>query len=133
PVPAAEAAWHLVAQLYYGAAGRCSTRTVGSTSAANTTAGPLRAAVSYHPIGRSVFESLLAGLPAPTGERGSDAHQDRCPWELDELPDPLSPQPAATWPGGLLTGRARHAVLLVPDADGEQVIDAYLTWAWRAR
>lgn len=133
PVPAAEAAWHLVAQLYYGAAGRCSTRTVGSTSAADTTAGPLRAAVSYHPIGRSVFESLLAGLPAPTGERGSGAYQDRCPWELNELPDPLSPQPAATWPGGLLTGRARHAVLLVPDTDGEQVINAYLTWAWRVR
>ena len=52
PVPTHEAAWHLIAQLYYGAAGRCASRTVEDTSAANSNAGPLRGALSYHPIGR---------------------------------------------------------------------------------
>ncbi len=52
PVPTHEAAWHLIAQLYYGAAGRCASRTVRGTNAANSTAGPVRGALSYHPMGR---------------------------------------------------------------------------------
>ena len=129
PVPAHEAAWHLIAQLYYGAAGRCASRTVNGTSAANSNAGPLRGAVSYHPVGRTVFESLLVGVPVPPGE--VEIAADVCFWEYAARTNSRGAPPKPGWPGGLLTGRSRHAVLLVPGADGETVTDAYLTWAWR--
>jgi len=131
PIGPAEAAWYLVAQHFHGAGGRCSTRTVGATTESNTKVGPLRGTVAYHPIGRTVFESLLAGLPMADREPDSDEPADRCPWELDELPDPLGLPTPPTWPGGLLTGRSRHAVLLVPDHTGDHVVDVRLTWAWR--
>ncbi|MDN3355836.1 type I-E CRISPR-associated protein Cse1/CasA [Actinomadura sp. DC4] len=129
PVPTHEAAWNLIAQFYYGAAGRCASRTVNGASAANSNAGPLRGAVSYHLAGCTVFESLLAGLPAPSGP--VDAANDVCFWERTGSTDPQGMPPKPGWPGGLLTGRSRHAILLVPGADGETVNDAYLTWAWR--
>lgn len=131
-LPTAEAAWFLIAQLYFGAAGRCGSRTVAGQSAADTKAGPLRGTVSFHPLGRTLFESLLVGLPAPDSNDdfvGGDG--DVCPWERDELPHPLGKPASPGWPGGLLTGRSRAAVLLVPDESGDQVVDAYLTWAWR--
>jgi CRISPR system Cascade subunit CasA len=34
-----------------------------------------------------------------------------------------------TWPKRLLTGRSRHAVLLVSNQDGSAATDCYLTWA----
>ncbi|MFE0590869.1 type I-E CRISPR-associated protein Cse1/CasA [Micromonospora echinospora] len=128
-VPAAEAAWYLIAQLYYGASGRCSSREVAGQKFANSTAGPLRGTMSYHPLGENLFESLVVGVPP--GRSMQDEEPDRCPWEWDELPDPLGVPWPATWPGGALTGGARHAVLLVPDTTGEAVTDAYVTWAWR--
>lgn len=128
-VPAHEAAWNLIAQLYYGAAGRCASRTVNGTSAANGNAGPLRGTVSYHLTGRTLFESLLIGVPKPPSQ--VDAADDVCFWERTGSTDPRGRPPKPGWPGGLLTGRSRHAVLLVPGADGETVGDAYLTWAWR--
>jgi CRISPR system Cascade subunit CasA len=132
PLPAAEAAWYLIAQHFYGASGRCSTRVVNGRSEANTTAGPLRGVVSFHPRGRNVFESLLCGLVSPAAAADIDQSvMDRCPWERDALADPLGRPTAPAWPVGLIVGQSRHALLLVPDASGEQVIDAYLTWAWR--
>jgi CRISPR system Cascade subunit CasA len=131
PLSSAEAVWWLVAQLFYGPSGRCSSRVVRGESFANSTAGPLRSVVSFHPLGRTVFESLVAGIPAPDTAAGLAESLDACPWEREELPDPLGVPPQRGWPGGLLAGGFRHAVLLVPDAAGEQVTDAYLTWAWR--
>ncbi|MGW1684306.1 type I-E CRISPR-associated protein Cse1/CasA [Streptomyces albidoflavus] len=135
PLPAHEAFWHLVIHHYYGASGRCSTRTVpGSTLPRDPglTAGPLRSTLSFHPQGATLFETLLLHLtPCPDDPDDEDAWTpaaDACPWEED-LPDPLAPLPPATWPGRLLTGRSRHALLLIPDADGSHVTDAYLTWA----
>lgn len=128
PLPAYEAAWYLVAQLYYGAAGRCTSREVRGQAFANTSAGPLRSVMSYHPVGRNLFESLILGVPARLAENEA---ADLCPWERHELPDPLGPPEPTTWPGGLLTGQANHAVLLVSAADGETVADAYVTWARR--
>lgn len=125
-----QAAWYLLAQLYYGAAGRCATRAVGAISEANSTAGPLRGTVSYHPLGETLFESLLCGLTPPPGA-GSPGPVHPPPWERPELRDPLGPAPIPSWPHGLLVDRARHAVLLVPSADGARVENAYLTWAWR--
>ncbi|MCP2256505.1 hypothetical protein LX15_000188 [Streptoalloteichus tenebrarius] len=100
PVPAAEGAWWLLVHWYYGAAGRCSTRKVGSVSSASRTAGPLRGRMSYHPKGDTLFVSLLASMvPPPQREQG----EDRCPWEWSNLPDPLSPPPLVRGVRGALT------------------------------
>jgi CRISPR system Cascade subunit CasA len=137
PVPSGTAFLHLVAQLYYGPSGRCTARSVGETNEANTAAGPLRSVVSYHPVGRDLFESLMFGLLDPEElefgelEFGEKA-PDLCPWENDEPPDPLAsplPQPAGIC--SQLTGRFQHALLLTPSPDGETVTDARMTWAWR--
>jgi CRISPR system Cascade subunit CasA len=134
PIPAREAAWHLLAALYYGPSGRCTTRTVRSRSEANVTAGPLRGGLSCHPVGRTVFESLVAGIPTPDG---ADAYRYSLPdvaqWESAELPDPLRGPVPLRGLSRRLTGRFQHAVLLVPDSAGETVVDATLTWAWREK
>jgi CRISPR system Cascade subunit CasA len=125
---AAEAAWYLLAQLYYGASGRCATRTVDGQGSSNTRAGPLRRAVSYHPIGRTLFETLVVGVPRTEQVASGDA----CPWELPGLPHPFAPAVPRS-PIETLTGPFQHAVLLVPDATGRCVVDTYLTWASRGR
>uniref|UniRef100_UPI0007C71105 type I-E CRISPR-associated protein Cse1/CasA n=1 Tax=Streptomyces hirsutus TaxID=35620 RepID=UPI0007C71105 len=127
PVPTDQALWHLLIHHYYGASGTCSIRAVGDRRLGNATAGPLRSTLSFHPLGRTLYETLLAGLPKPA-DHWPDA-DDRCPWEEPELPDPLAPPPEVTWPGRMLTGRSRHALLLIPSADGREVTDAYVTWA----
>ncbi|MDA0564155.1 type I-E CRISPR-associated protein Cse1/CasA [Streptomonospora sp. S1-112] len=126
PVPAAEAAWHLIAWLYYGPSGMSTPRVVGDTSARNTTAGPLRSTISYHPMGDTLLETLLLGVPVCDDGPGGPA-----PWERTDLPDPLGLPEAPTGLMRLLCGRFRHALLLTPSADGSEVIDARITWAWR--
>ncbi|MFJ1755492.1 type I-E CRISPR-associated protein Cse1/CasA [Kitasatospora sp. NPDC088134] len=125
---AAEAVLHLLVWHYYGPSGRCSSRTVGTVKAADAKAGPLRSTLSYHPEGVSIFETLMAGLPEPASEVGRD--RDLCAWER-ELGDPTGPPPELTGPCSELTGRSQHALLLVPDASGRYVTDAFITWAWR--
>ncbi|MGQ4479340.1 type I-E CRISPR-associated protein Cse1/CasA [Streptomyces sp. SAS_276] len=136
PVPSEQALWHLLIHHYYGAAGQCSARTVDGRTLANAKAGPLRSTLSFHPLGRTLYETLLAGMPKPS-RLWPDA-EDRCPWEEplsvpdpdpDSGPDPDAAPPPVSSPGRLLTGRSRHAALLIPSADGRQVTDAYLTWA----
>lgn len=133
PVPASlvEAFFGLIVALYYGASGRCSTREVAGVSAANTKAGPLRTSLSYHPIGASLFETLIAGIPVPASMTGRELSGDLCPWEYEEYPDPLGTATEVTGVASLLTGRAQHAVLLVANTERDAVVDAYLTWAWR--
>lgn len=129
PVPAAEALWNLLVWHYYGEPGQCSSRDLGTRPPkGNMLAGPLRAALSFHPLGESLFGTLLAGLPLPA--RGTDPTRDLCPWELPELADPASAPEQPVGPRSGLTGRSHHALLLIPDAHGEHVVDAYLTWAW---
>ncbi len=134
PVPAAEAAWHLIAALYYGPSGRCTTRKVGPLSEGNTAAGPLRSGLSCHPVGRTVFESLVAGIPSPDG---GDSYRDRAvdlaPWELPELPNPRRGPVPVKGMARELAGCFQHAVLLTPNDAGEHVVDATLTWAWREK
>ncbi|MET8680003.1 type I-E CRISPR-associated protein Cse1/CasA [Streptomyces sp. NPDC004647] len=127
PVPAVEAAWHLIAQLYYGPSGQCTPRRITSIKPGNGDAGPLRKTISFHVWAPDLFTSLVLAVPAPDDSADFD-RPDACPWE-DELPDPLGPPAPLTWPGRLLTGRARHAVLLVPSEDRPQVTDAYITWS----
>ncbi|MEU9059185.1 type I-E CRISPR-associated protein Cse1/CasA [Streptomyces sp. NPDC048430] len=131
PVPAAEAAWHLIAQLYFGPSGQCTPRRITEDRAGSGDAAPLRKSVSYLPWGRDLFTSLILAVPRPQGEELGEI-EDVCPWE-GELPDPLKPLTAMTWPGRMLTGRFRHAVLLVPSSDGRQVTDAYITWSTHAQ
>lgn len=131
PVPADEAVFHLLMQLYYGPSGQCTPRTVGTVSAGNSKAGPLRRTISFHPLGRTVFESLIAGIPV--AREYDTGGVDVAPWEAEELPDPLGVPPRPSGVGGVLTGRFQHAVLLQPSTDGEAVVDAWITWAWRDR
>ncbi|MFE0463870.1 type I-E CRISPR-associated protein Cse1/CasA [Kitasatospora sp. NPDC058965] len=128
PVPAAEAAWHLLAQLYYGPSGQCTPRRITADKPGNGDAGPLRKTVSFHPWAPRLFTTLVLGVPAPGDEPDAD-RPDLCPWEEEQLPDPLGPLAPPTWPTRLLTGRFRHAVLLVPSADRRTVTDAYVTWS----
>ncbi|WP_067599466.1 type I-E CRISPR-associated protein Cse1/CasA [Nocardiopsis listeri] len=132
PLPPDEAAWHLLATLGYGPSGRCTARKVGERSEANSTAGPLRGTVSFHPVGRNLFESLLLNIPYP-GEEDEPGDVEPAPWERDELPDPLAAPQESTGLAGTLLNQASHAVLLVPSSDGTQVVDAYVTWARRER
>ncbi|MEU2870162.1 type I-E CRISPR-associated protein Cse1/CasA [Streptomyces olivoreticuli] len=130
PIPAAEAAWHLIAQLYYGPSGQCTPRRITDHKPGNGDAGPLRKTVSFHPWGPNLFTTLVLGLPRPA-EGGEDqtGGEDHCPWEDEEIPDPMGKLPLVSGPGRLLTGRSRHAVLLVPTSDGRMVKDAYITWS----
>ena len=128
PLPAGEAVWFLLVQHFYGPSGRCSARTVDGSALANSTAGPLRKTISFHPLGRNLHESLLASIPRSTDAQEAD---DICPWEEPDAPEPRHALAPLTWPGRLLTGRSRHAILLVPSADGRTVTDAYVTWATR--
>ncbi|MFI1035228.1 type I-E CRISPR-associated protein Cse1/CasA [Streptomyces sp. NPDC020951] len=126
PVPTAQALWHLLIHHYYGAAGKWPVRTVDGRRISKALAGPLRSTLSFHPLGRSLYETLLAGIPKPADDWPQA--DDHCPWEEPELPDPLAPPAPVTWPGRLLTGRSSHAVLLIPSPDGQHVTNAYLTW-----
>lgn len=135
PIEPREALWWLLAQLYYGASGQCTPRTVDGQRFGNSYAGPLRSAISFHPLGRTLFESLVLGIPAPT----SDDDENDAWWET-ELADPLQPgtpavdgaDRAVRGTGSLLTGRFSHAMLLVWDEDKPLVTDAYLTWGRRS-
>lgn len=129
PVTVAEAFLGLLTQLYYGASGRCSTRDVAGLSKANTRSGPLRSTLSYHPVGSTLFATLVAGIPMPDDDL--TVPDDPCPWERDDLPDPTGAPPRVRGVCSLLTARAQHAVLLVPGADRTTVVDAYITWAFR--
>lgn len=128
PLPTEQAVWYLLVQHYYGPSGRCSARTVDGSALANSTAGPLRKTISFHPLGRTLHESLVCSVPRGMDTQDAD---DLCPWEEPDAPDPRRSLAPLTWPGRLLTGRSRHAMLLIPSADGRTVTDAYLTWATR--
>ncbi|MER7200080.1 type I-E CRISPR-associated protein Cse1/CasA [Streptomyces sp. CB01635] len=131
PAPSHEAFWHLLIHHYYGRSGTCSTRTLTPPAPKHLQlrAGPVRGTVSFHPVGRTLYESLLLHL-VPYQGSGQLADTDRCPWE-EAPPDPHTPPTEVTWPGRLLAGRSRHALLLVPDRDGSHVTDVYLSFASR--
>lgn len=131
PVRAADAAWYLLAWLYYERSGNTISRTVDGRSAFNMTAGPLRSRISFHPLGRNLFESLITGIPYPGGHDENYLAPDLAPWEDSAASDPLGNPPTRRGLSGVLAGRFRHALLLTPSADGTQVTDVRITWAWR--
>ncbi|WP_413755041.1 type I-E CRISPR-associated protein Cse1/CasA [Streptomyces sp. MMBL 11-3] len=128
PVPTAQALQHLLIHHYYGASGGGTPRTVGHRAPRHLggRSGPLRSTVSFHPLGRTLHETLLAQIPKYTGEQTGT---DLCPWEDPDPPAPDAPPAVMTWPGRILTGRSQHALLLLPGDDGSYVNDVYLTWA----
>ncbi|MEV0051037.1 type I-E CRISPR-associated protein Cse1/CasA [Saccharopolyspora shandongensis] len=135
PIPTPEAILWLLVHHLYGPGGGGGTRTVTSNGSGKTvsdhymSAGPLRSALTHYPLGRTLFETLIAGIPA----RPKDAEpgEDLAPWERDTVPAPLEAPPPVTWPAGLLCGRGRHALLLQPDETGKWVTDARITWAFK--
>jgi CRISPR system Cascade subunit CasA len=125
-----EAVLNLLVWHYYGPSGRCSSREVGGVKSASATAGPLRTALSYHPEGDNLLQTLLAGLVEPP--RAVRRESDLCPWEWEELPDPDRQPATPAGPCARLTACSQHALLLVADGDDpERVADAYITWAYR--
>lgn len=130
PLPAHEAVQWLIVHHYYGSGGAGGKRTVThnnkTVSDQYMSSGPLRSTVTYYPLGATLFETLLAGIPAPSHTTTGDA----APWETD-LNQPLGTPPAPTWPAGILTGQSRHALLL--DHTDNEVDGVYLTWAWKER
>lgn len=132
PVPPdlSQAALSLLTWHYWGAPGTLSSRAVGDVSHHYAKAAPLRAALSYHPECDNLFLTLLAGLTPPDGHVSRQS--DLCPWERDDLPDPLKPMPAPQGPCSRLTASSQHALYLVPAKDGEHTADAYITWAYDA-
>ncbi|MEV6013261.1 type I-E CRISPR-associated protein Cse1/CasA [Streptomyces sp. NPDC051976] len=134
PLPTPQALLHLLTHHYYGASGTYTPRAApGRPASLHGSSGPLRATVSFHPLGRTLFETLLAQIPKFTGYPtppvpDTEETGDRCPWESAWRPGPHEARPEVTWPGRLLTGRSRHALLLVPAPGGTHVTDVYLTW-----
>lgn len=124
----ADGVWHLLVWHYYGAPGQCTPRRVLDTRKGSNYAGPLRGCMSYHPVGSTLFGTLLAGLPEPAST--VDPDRDLCPWEWPALPDPLEAPDVVHGPCSRLTARSQHALLLLPDNTGERVEDAYVTWAY---
>ncbi|WP_198358734.1 type I-E CRISPR-associated protein Cse1/CasA [Streptomyces fildesensis] len=133
PLPSQEAVLHLIAQLYYGPSGQCTPRVVGGERSGNTMAGPLRRVLSTHPVGPTLFDTLLMGIPEPAAwpSPHQDSLPDGCPWERATLPNPRDLPTAAGGPLSLLTEQSQHAVLLQPGPSGDEVIDATITWALR--
>lgn len=125
------ALYWLLAQHGYGSGGTGGVRRINGTGDQHMSAGPLRGTISFYPLGCNLFQTLVAGIPAPATATGTGT--DLAPWETTELPDPLSQPPIATWPAGLLLGQSRHAILLVPDSAGRCAEHCYFTWAYKKR
>ena len=133
PVSAALAAADLLVWTGYGPGGANSTRTHVSGSGTTTSdhyakPGPLRGTVSYHPVGRSLFHTLVGGMvpPSVAVDGPGDPALDLCPWETG-LHDPTRQQ-APSGPRSVLTGRSQHGLLLTPDPTGRFAVDARITW-----
>ncbi|MER5784890.1 type I-E CRISPR-associated protein Cse1/CasA [Streptomyces mobaraensis] len=116
--------WH-----YYGAPGKCTARALHGERISEARRGPLSGSLSYHPEGDSLLVTLLAGLVRPGVEVRPE--EDLCPWERDKPTDPAGAPPVPVGPCGWWTDTSRHALLLHPDARGERVTDACITWAYR--
>ncbi|MDI5968607.1 type I-E CRISPR-associated protein Cse1/CasA [Streptomyces sp. SL13] len=128
--PSADAAVpHLLMWHYYGAPGKCTPRALHGERVSEAKRGPLSGSLSYHPEGESLLVTLLAGLVRPGTEVRRE--EDLCPWERDEPTDPAGAPPVPVGPCGWWTDTSRHALLLRPDARGERVTDAHITWAYR--
>lgn len=92
-------------------------------------AAPMRSLMSYHPVGESLFTSLVLSCPPPLAAPAAGV--DLAPWEADVLEDPLVPAPVCG-PVSLLSARTTHHVLLAPDVSGEQVVGCWVAWGARS-
>lgn len=127
----------LLAAVYYGPSGRCQTRAHGGGkgSANFLSIGPLRSRVSYHPLGPTLFVTLMAHLLAPTGIDlpNPDRIADVPEWEWETLPPTSGAKPRPVGPLSLLAGNNGHAMLLVPGDDGRSVVNGYFSWRYATK
>ena len=122
---------------FYGSIGKCTARTPTGlkTASSNLTyVGPLRSRVSFNPVGRNFFETILAHLVKPV--RFDDAIRnavDLPGWENPDLPVSIGVKPFPVGSVSLLAGEHGHAILLDPAIrpDGiVQVERVRMTWAY---
>lgn len=128
PIPTRQAVLWLLYHHNYGFGSAGGYRSVGNVSKQYMKAGTLRGCMTYYPLGRTLFETLVAGIPTPDSDTGGPV--DTAPWEQDQLDDPTDTPPTVTTPGRLLAGQSRHALLLQPDDTGQHVTTCWLTWAF---
>ncbi|MFE0136975.1 type I-E CRISPR-associated protein Cse1/CasA [Streptomyces sp. NPDC059037] len=125
PITAHEALWWLLAWRGYGPCGLGANRSHQDVTHKSMAAGPLRAAISWHPATGNEFHNLLLSCPPPDVIPlvGADLPE----WEQDTLPDPLRPE-LPTGPVSRLVNRAAHAILTVPDPNTGQVTGCWVAW-----
>lgn len=137
PVDVASAVENLLINQFYGASGRCTTRTHEAlpAEAGFTAIGPLRSRLSYHPQGANLFQTLVASLIAPQqfaahGNPGSDLAD----WELPALYDPKLPRPVPAGIISYLANNSGHALLLHGQTSSEthdvEVTTGWYTWKY---
>lgn len=132
-----EAVESMLVVQFYGPLGRCQSRQPAGaprSKADFTYPGPLRSRVSYHPLGRTLFETLIAHLVNPASlDLSSSERPDLPEWEREHLPDPVGVKPYPSGIVSLLADDSGHAVLLQPGLaqNGEAVVtNAWLTWKY---
>ncbi|GAA1214595.1 type I-E CRISPR-associated protein Cse1/CasA [Prauserella alba] len=143
-IPSAQAVQLLLYHHAHGNGGTGGTRRVSGYADHHMADAPLRGAITYYPLGQNLFESLIAGMPPPPPDShhdkatiaraddvGRDGAVDAAPWETELPAERPTILPTVTWPADLLVGRSRHALLLVPDDTGSNVVDCFLTWAYK--
>ncbi|MCX5535180.1 type I-E CRISPR-associated protein Cse1/CasA [Streptomyces sp. NBC_00006] len=125
PLSGHEALWWVLAWRGYGPCGLGAQRAHEGIKHKSMAAGPLRAAISWHPCAGSEFHSLLLSCPPPdiVPVTGDDLPE----WEQEALPDPLRPQ-LPSGPVTRLINRPAHAVLAVADVDARAVSGCWVAW-----
>lgn len=92
PVPAGEAAWHLIAQLYYGPSGQCTPRRITTVKPGNGDAGPLRKSVSFHVWASNLSTTLILDRAVSVGLSTLD-----CVHEAPRHPPYAGPRARRDW------------------------------------
>ena len=115
----AEVLPHFLTALYFHAGSPTSVRKAGARQSNACGRGVARGGVSLHPIGGSVFHTLMAHLMYPVHpDLAPTGIPDLAPWERDRLHDPTQVFPPVAGIIGVLTARCKRSYLLYPDEGG---------------
>ncbi|WP_025274174.1 type I-E CRISPR-associated protein Cse1/CasA [Haloglycomyces albus] len=129
PLSLDEGFWAILSQLNYAAGGKNTPRVISSGVAKSEAFNaPARRGISFHPWGKNLYTTLIAGLPAFDDTFGRPDPHLPFPWETADVA-PVGPQLEPVWPHSAWTRSWTHAVLLVPDSNRTSFIDGYLTTA----
>jgi len=129
---------HMLIRQAYGPLGRCQARETldGHRSADFTYVGAQRARVSFHPVGHTMFDTLMAHLVPAITFPEAEVASDLADWETPTLAVTLGVKPPPSGFVSLLANDHGHAVLLESaphpqDPAAPPVItDGYLTWRY---